>query len=170
MIIRYVLLTLLISNALLVGLAVSGLMFGSYKATYDESSPDYHRYSAVFIHFEKELSQRNMSSKDSIDFSHLNGGEWKVVCVFGGYTNPLQEMQRLGALIRDVDRDRLMEAGSSRFRLSQVEEFESMVAYIDSRDQANFLHFEHGIGVDGQHYKKCIRKPDTTLILVAPDP
>ena len=38
-----------------------------------------------------------------------------------------------------------------------------MLAYVDPSNTAHFAHFERGIGPGGQHFKKCIRKPETSV-------
>jgi hypothetical protein len=70
------------------------------------------------------IDQRRTSTDYSVDLSGLNNGEWKTACLFGGYTNPLDEMRALGANISEKDRARMTEAGSRGLRLSQVEEYE----------------------------------------------
>ncbi len=135
------------------------------KPIYDQNDPDYSRYSEIFARLEEQLARREMSSQETIDLSPLNGGDWRTACVFGGYNDPLKEMRNLGAVVSDIDQHRLSEAGSRGFRLSQVEEFEMMIAYVDRYNHAHFIHFERGIGALGQHLRACISKPDTKLVL-----
>ena len=95
--------------------------------------------------------------------SRLNDGHWKTACLFGGYTNPLRQMQAIGATIDVEDEARLTEAGSRGFRAAQVEESEMMIAYTDTGNRAHFPHFERGIGPAGQHLQECVSKPVTTI-------
>jgi hypothetical protein len=67
-----------------------------------------------------------------------------------------------------MDRFRLGQAGIRGVRLGQVEEFEILIAYIDHRNRAHFIHFEEGIGSEGQHLEKCIARPETKIILGGP--
>ena len=108
-----------------------------------------------------------MASKkeDAIDLSRLNNGAWKMACIFAGYTNPLEDMRALGANIDQKDELRLTAATTRGFRLGQVEEFEMLIAYVDPGNSARFIHFQSGIGPEGQHFRRCIPKPETQLFL-----
>jgi hypothetical protein len=134
-----------------------------YTPTYDRGDPDYHRFSPIFAELEGGIEQ-HPSTERAIDLSQLNGGSWKTACLFG-YTDPLQTMQKLGATIDAKDETRLTEARSRGFRAAQVEEFEMMIAYIDLANRAHFVHFERGLGAEGQHLEQCVSKPATSMIL-----
>jgi hypothetical protein len=75
-------------------------------------------------------------------------------------------MEALGANVSAEDRHRLLELKSSGWRLAQVEEFELMITYIDRANDARFVHFKHGFGSSGQHFEKCIAKPNTIVDLL----
>jgi hypothetical protein len=140
----------------------------SYRPTYDWDDPDYRRYSPVFARLRKELDRRDIADQDVIDLSSLNDGNWKTACVFGGYTDPLEEMRTFGATISGKDEVHLANARSRGFRIGPVEEFEIMIAYVNLSNHAHFVHFERGIGSWGQHFEKCISKPETQLVLTTP--
>jgi hypothetical protein len=140
----------------------------SYKPTYDQSHPDYDRYAEAFNRLSVSLSRRGITNDDAIDLSELNGGEWKIACVFGGYTRPLETMRALGGNINQKDQLRWTEAGSRGFRLGQVEEREMAIAYVDLNNNTQFIHFEYGIGPEGQHFEKCISRPETRLTFAMP--
>ena len=155
---------------LFVGSAVLGaitvLLFElSWSPTYDQSDPNYRRYTEAFDRLRVQLGKRGATTEDFVDLSQLNNGEWKTACLFGGYTYPLADMQGLGAHISEKDRVRLTAAGLRGFRAGQVEESEVAIAYVDLNNNAKFIHFESGIGPEGEHFKKCISKPETRLIL-----
>lgn len=139
------------------------LVEASYKPNYDVNSPDYGRYSEVFARLREQLDQRDPTDEDILDFAALNGGQWTTACLFGGYTHPLDEMLSREAVIDNTDRVRLTEARSRGVRLGTVEEFEALIAYIDLRNRAHFIHFSQGIGPSGQHFEQCISKPNTTI-------
>jgi hypothetical protein len=139
-----------------------------HEPAYDQSHPDYHRYAEAFNRLSVPISQRGITNEDAIDLFELNGGEWKTACIFGGYTNPLDKMRTLGADISPKDQSRLTEAGSRGFRLAQVEESEIAIAYVDFSNRAQFIHFKHGIGPEGQHLQRCISRPETLLTLAMP--
>ena len=133
------------------------------RPKYDENHPDYRRYSELFNHLADQASRPSLPHEHTIDFSGLSGGQWTTACLFGGYTDPLREIESRGALIDEADRTRLIEARSRGFRVGTVEEFEALVAYVDPANRAHFVHFRNGIGASGQHFERCIQKPDTTV-------
>ena len=137
----------------------------SWTPTYDQSDPNYRRYIETFDRLRRELDVRGATNEDFVDLSQLNNGEWKTACLFGGYTYPLNDMQALGAQISKKDRVRLTQAGLLGFRAGQVEEEEMAIAYVDFKNNAQFIHFASGIGSEGQYLKKCISKPETRLVL-----
>jgi hypothetical protein len=156
-----------------VGSWVAGIALGialllvelSWTPAYDHSDPNYHRYAEAFDRLRVQLDRRGATNKDFIDLSQLNNGDWKTACLFGGYMYPLGDMQALGAKISAKDRWRLSQAGWRGFRAGQVEEEEMAIAYVDLNNSAQFIHFASGIGPEGQHFKKCISKPQTRLVL-----
>lgn len=167
---RRVLFNLVGSLAGLCLLGVVALVVGlvaelSYTPVYDRADPNYHRYLEAFQRVRVPLNERGLTKEDYIDLSQLNDGDWKTACLFGGYTRPLDEMLALGATISEKDQIRLTEAGTRRFRIGQVDEFEIMIAFVDLSNNARFIHFHNGIGPAGQHFQKCISKPETTLVL-----
>lgn len=74
-------------------------------------------------------------------------------------------MVALGANVSSQDAERLLELGERGFRLAQVEEFELMIAYVDTKNDAHFVHFQNGFGSGGHHFEKCIAKPQTVVDL-----
>jgi hypothetical protein len=159
-----------IFGASFVALAILGvavlLVALSYRPSYDQAHPEYGRYAEAFHRLSVQFSARGITSDDAVDLSELNRGEWKVACVFGGYTSPLETMRACNANIDEKDQLRLSEAGSRGFRLAQVEESEMAIAYVDFDNNAHFIHFKHGIGPEGQHFQKCIVRAETRLLLM----
>lgn len=100
-----------------------------------------------------------------IDLSSLNGGDWAWACVFGGYNQPLETMEKLDAKVSAEDRRRLDELDERGFRFSQVEEFELMIAFVDREGLAHFPLFSTGVGSGGQHLMKCT---DRTHMMIDP--
>lgn len=142
----------------------------TYTPTYDRSDPDYAHYMAVFHQVHLARSQGAKAKDDDLDLSRLNAGEWTIACAFGGYTDPVRQMDALGATISKKDRERMNEARHGGFRLGPVEEYEFALAFVDLQNNARFIHFEHGIGPDGQHLRRCIAKPETRLSLASNKP
>ncbi len=140
----------------------------AFEPRYDARHPDHDRYAAVLATIREQLSQRSPGPQDALDLSALNGGDWTTACAFGGYRNPSEAMAKLGAEIGSADRLRLEEARTSGLRLAEVEEFEFMLAFVDAKRRAHFIHFRDGIGPDGQHFEKCICRPETHLPLADP--
>lgn len=158
---KWLLVLLSIAAACIVALVIRELF---WKPRYDEGDP---RYAAIA----QQLSQTHQAfaagdySRNELDLTSLNGGKWITACVFGGYTYPLNEMTNLGAKVSSEDEGRLRELDRRGFRLSQVEEFEVMITYVDLSGDAHFVHFRHGFGPGGQHFKRCVSKPTTAVRL-----
>jgi hypothetical protein len=51
-------------------------------------------------------------------------------------------------------------------RLFPIEEFEVVIAYKDLSNNAHFIHFNTGIGPEGQHRETCVSKPQARLLFV----
>jgi hypothetical protein len=137
------------------------------KPEYDEASPDHKQFSRIFERI-RGLDLVSSSASDwTIDFSELANGQWKTVCVLGGYTDPIKMAEESGWKIAKIDRDRLEVARHAGFRLAIVEEFELLIAYADPQNNARFLHLRRGIGAPGQHLEACVSKPETRLALDA---
>jgi hypothetical protein len=169
MILRRLVLILVGSVIALPALGVAALLVElSYTPAYDQSDLDYQRYSDAFDRLRLQIDSRGTTKEDVIDLSQLNKGEWKMACVFGGYTKPVEKMRELGANINEKDQVRMTEAESRGFRLGQVEEFEMAIAYFDLNSNAQFIHVESGIGPEGQYFQKCISKPETRLFVLGP--
>lgn len=88
------------------------------------------------------------SGPQAIDLASLNGGDWTGACLYGGYNDPLTHMRDLQANITPQDEERLKDLNHG-FRLNQVEEFEAIVAFIDTANTAHLIHFKHGLGPEG---------------------
>ncbi len=101
----------------------------------------------------------------TIDLAPLNNGQWTMACIFGGYNDPLEDIEKLQVKITPEDRRRLENAGSTALRLNQVEEYEIMVVYVDPSGYARIAHFRGGLGSGGQHLRSCISKPQTNIDL-----
>ena len=147
-----------------VGIAAVILRLFWYTPTYDTDNPDHQRLSQAFAELGAQIEQVPLSER-TIGLSHVNEGSWKRACLFGGYTDPLREMQTFGATIDAKDETRLTEARSRGLRAAQVEESEVMVAYVDLNNHAHFIHFERGMGPIGQHFQRCVSKPETSIII-----
>jgi len=132
---------------------------------YDQDHPDYQRFAGMFEHIRAADLATSSASDRSIDFSELASGNWQTVCLLGGFTDPLKLAEERGWSTAETDRDRLGAARHGGFRLAIVEEFELLIAYVDQLNNAEFIHFNRGIGVAGQHLQACVSKPATRLDL-----
>ena len=150
----------------LVVLAVVLVLFDMYWApNYDDDDPRYQKLVSRLAEIRQSRKpDGSIDIEEGIDLSDLNGGDWTTACVFGGYNDPLEEMEKLGAKVSDEDRAQLGELKGG-FRIAQVEEFEIMFTFIDLTGTAQFVHFEGGIGSAGQHLEQCITKPQTVIDL-----
>lgn len=118
---------------------------------YDTDDPDYNWPST------------SLGGRD-VDLARLNGGNWQIACVFGGYTSPVAEMKRLGISVRPADFARLWPFRGFPIRSDAVEEEEAAVAFADNNGVAHFILLPSR-GIDLQHFRRCIGRPETLLNL-----
>lgn len=137
-----------------------------FEVEYDEGHRDYEQFAREFERIQKLDLVSSAASDWSIDFSQLASGNWQTACLLGGFIDPLKTAEEFGWGTAEADRDRL-KARLGGLRASIVEEFEVLVAYTDQLNNAEFIHFRHGIGAAGQHLRACISKPETRLVLDA---
>jgi hypothetical protein len=139
----------------LIGVPVVLLFLWYFKPVfwpaYNTNHPDYNWLS-------KSLGERE------IDLARLNEGDWQTACVFGGYNDPVVEMRRLGISVRAGDVIRLWRYRGFPIRLDAVEEDETAVAYVDNAGFADFILLPNP-AVDLQHFRGCIKRPETFLSL-----
>jgi hypothetical protein len=119
---------------------------GQDKPDYEPIASELKRYRAVF-------KGRPPAKGDELDLSGLNKGDWRTACLVGGYNNYMRVMK---------DRDPVDWTFEMR---GFVDEFEMALAYVDTAGNPHVMHFKEGIGSDGQHFKKCISKPEMTIPL-----
>ena len=150
-----------LSAAILFGFVVVIALYVSYRPEYGTDSVDYDQYSAAFSGIEKIAAGSRQPLV--VDFADLKGGRWRSVCLIGGYEDPIRVMRQQGASISPEDERRMAETARAGFRLGAVEEFEVMIAYTDDQNLAHFIHFERGFGPEGQHFQKCVSKPETVI-------
>jgi hypothetical protein len=148
-----------------VGIAALLLFLFFDQPNYDVAHPNYNYFAEMFERLREPVSFRGMTNEDVIDFSQLNGGEWKVACLLGGYRDPLETMRAIGANINEKDQVRWTKARSRGLRLAPVEEHEMAIVYVDLANNAQFIHFRDGIGPEGQGFQKCVARPETRLVL-----
>jgi ATP phosphoribosyltransferase regulatory subunit HisZ len=148
---------------LLAAIAATFFILINVRPDYDVADPDYLRYSEIFAEF-REKSAAGTLEGTVLDLSELNGGAWSTACLFGGYTDPVGAMLAKGAEVDSADKERLPRNGFGA-RIAAVEEYELLIAYVDSGNRAHFIHFRDGLGPEGQHLQKCAQKPRTTILL-----
>lgn len=136
----------------------------TWKPHYDDTNPKY-RFLTEQIGKIAERWLKGDYSRNTLDLTLLNDGNWTIACVYGGYNNPLDEMIDRGATVSSANRARLIELGNKDFRLSQVEESEVMVVYVDKSNEAHFIHAGNGFGPNGQHLKQCTTSTNPRLEL-----
>ncbi len=82
----------------------------------------------------------NAKPSQKINFAVVNDGDWTKLCFFGGYTNPLGTMRKFGD-VTVFDRVYQFFKGLPLLRFGQVEESETMIAYVDGQNVVHFIHF-----------------------------
>ncbi|KAA5602193.1 hypothetical protein F1193_06050 [Blastochloris sulfoviridis] len=132
------------------------------RPTFDRADPDYGAFAERFAQAARALDDGRAAS---VNLAPATGGAWRTACLFGGYTWPIEEMERRGASIRDADRQSLAEPGG--LRLTPVEEHEVLVSIVDEAGNARFIHFDHGLNSHGQHFQACVTRPETFVTIDA---
>ncbi|WP_395450267.1 hypothetical protein ACHMW7_10960 [Aminobacter sp. UC22_36] len=146
-------------------LACTAFIFATtWKPPYDDANPKY-RFLTEQIGEIADRWSKGDHRRSAVDLALLNDGNWTIACIYGGYGNPLDEMIGRGATVSSANRARLTELANRDFRLSQVEEFEAMVAYVDKSNEAHFIHIGYGFGPNGQHLKQCTTSTNPRLEL-----
>lgn len=141
---------------------VASVMFEP-RPVFDRDHPDYGPFASQFARAEKAFS----AGEDwaVIDLAPVNGGAWRSACLFGGFTRPVERLLSLGATVSASDRQRLSSALG--WRAAPVEEFEMLVAFTDEQGQAHFIHFDRGVGAEGQHYEACVTRPKSQVAIAS---
>ena len=144
-------------------------MLLSYSPRYDEDHPDYRRYVERFEALRVRLDG-HAATPQFVEFADLNGGAWKTACLFGGTPTRCWTCALAPKNIdaKDAPGAHGEAAGSRLPHFGPIEEFETAIAYVDPGNKARFIHMKSGIGPRGRHFKKCIDKPETRLV-VGPD-
>lgn len=132
------------------------------EPVYDVADPDYAHFSHEFDRLAAAFEHREPTARDTLDLAPLNGGRWTTACLFGGYTDPVEKLERMGVRVPQAEQRR-MAAASGGFRLAPVEEFEVVIAYIDAKATTRLIHFKNGFGPSGQHFERCVSKPETVM-------
>ena len=143
--------------------------FFLWSPLYDDDDPRHAPLVRQLSEIGKALRQGNPTSA-TLDLTSLNNGDWVTACVFGGYNDPLNAMEKKGAEFSSGDKRRLLQLGKRGMRLAQVEESEVLFVYMDATGRARYVHFEYGFGPEGQHFERCISKPVTRIQLSQPNP
>ncbi|MEO5323437.1 hypothetical protein PV773_08935 [Mesorhizobium sp. CC13] len=136
----------------------------SWTPQYDDDDPRYHFLTQQITSIAERWSKGDFGN-NSVNLTLLNDGRWKAACILGGYNSALDELEKLGATVSEANKARLVELRENGFRISEVEEFEMMIVFVDSANEGRFIHFESGLGPDGQHLKKCTYRSNPKLEL-----
>lgn len=133
--------------------------FAGFPFTFSTGHPDYQTLS-------KSISKSRGAEK--LDISILNNGNWLTACLFGGYTDPVTHMKAIGK-ISIADRLYQPLKSWSVWRISQVEEHETMVAYSDQNGWITFIHM-NSTNTSNMlaHHKQCTSRSEA-FFLMPPD-
>jgi len=99
---------------------------------YNKNHKNYYEYSNKIM---------KLNSSSVLNFEKINDGHWKVLCLFGGYTNPSKYMSKYSNIPFPINFVQNFKSYSV-FRFSEVEEFESLISYIDSENYVHFMHMD----------------------------
>jgi hypothetical protein len=119
----------------LIGLLTYNTM--AQQALYDRADPDYGWIKSEFgRRFRGETG-------DPMDWSRVNGGDWKRLCVFHPYTNPIAAITGMGGTLAPADAARVqVENQPGMFRVAAVGENETLIAYRRTDDRIVVIHLD----------------------------
>ncbi|CAN7443185.1 hypothetical protein LJR090_003584 [Bosea sp. LjRoot90] len=132
--------------------AVPAILLGA-RSLLGENNPQYSQFLSELERYRMILKGRALLEGDELDISTLNEGNWRTACLVGGY----KDYARVINARESVD----WKPKTSTF----VDEFEMALVYVDVAGIPNVMHFRSGIGPIGQHFERCITKPDTRIQL-----
>lgn len=154
---------LLMKTLMVLGVAVFVIHEKLNPPDYDLAGPDVEHFAPLF----KAIS-RSPDGSGTLDLAPLHGGRWFMACGFGGYTDPVQALKKLGRSIDPQDEARLVRAAEARMFMIEESEF-ALVSWED-RKPARVTFFANGFGPSGQEFQRCIRRPDTVLTISEDQP
>lgn len=149
----------LLAAAIVISLFTGLLVFVAAVLQFD-ASPMPGEDNPQYVQFQSELERYRMISKgrglrhgDDLDVANLNEGNWRTACLVGGYKDYVRVLNTREA----VD----WKPKQRTF----VDEFQMALVYVDAVDTPSVMHFRSGIGPEGQHFERCITKPNTRIPL-----
>jgi hypothetical protein len=136
-----------------------------FGPSFQDDDPQYAFINDTFVSLVQAQSQSgSYPTGVTLDFAQINDGDWAIMCLLGGYSSPSRMANSLGGTFSAQDTERLKRTKAG-LRLFEIEEWETGLLYVDSAKRAHFVHFGGGFGPGGQHYEKCIYRPDTVMEL-----
>lgn len=140
--------------------------FSGGPIEYDTNDPDFY-----WIAHQLDDARRDPQADHSLDFSLLSETNWRVACLFGGYTDPRDTLPKFGGVISKEDDRRLSSQNRGFAGIGPIEEFEAMVAFVRADNSTHTIHFPDSPGYRWQHIYGCAERPDTVVRLTfTPDP
>lgn len=119
----------------LIGVLTYSVM--AQQALYDRDDPDY-----AWIKSEFDRRFRG-ETRAPMDWSRLNGGDWKRLCVFHPFTNPIAAIVGMGGALAPADAARVkVENQPGWFRVASVGENETLIAYRRGDDRMTLIHVD----------------------------
>ncbi len=155
---------LLLACLIVPTLSLAALFIWGNSVSFDTTDPDFAWISVRLSEIQTNADSIGVTDGAAIDFAGLNKGNWMAVCAIGGFNDPIDVIIEQGGRVSEMDRARLEDKYRVPVRLSIIEEFEFMIAYTDRNGGAHFIHFPRGIGSGGQHFLKCISRPETVMV------
>lgn len=140
----------LFTSLLAAAVAILHLGAGSLPG---ENNPQYAQFLSELERYRTILKGRAVQEGDELDISTLNGGNWRTACLVGGYKDYVKVINAHDP----VDWKPKMSSG--------VGEFEMALVYVDAAGMPDVVHFRSGVGPYGQHFARCIAKPETRIPL-----
>jgi hypothetical protein len=149
-------------------LFVAGMGFLAYSwrleaARFDLSNPDY-LYLAALVKEGPKVPGITYYLPATVSLKHLNGGDWQLICLIGGYSDPeeilSQEAAKRGVWARVIEPVERHPSG-----LTVVEEHEGAISLVDGTGRGKTILIPTGVmlAAESQGFFECFG-PETDEI------
>jgi hypothetical protein len=147
--------------------AIGLLIYSSWQAAarFDRTNPDF-LYVAGLVKEGPKVPGITYFLPSTVSLRHINGGDWRFICLIGGYSDPekilSQEASKRGVWARVIDPVEPHPLG-----LTVVEEHEGAISFIDTTGHGKTILIPTGVmlAAESQGFFECFG-PETDEIIL----
>lgn len=143
--IRWVLALGVITAPITIPLTLIGAHIWDGATRYDRGHPDYKYVTSQF---------KAGSKSASIDLRVINQGDWQVICVIGGYNDPVVILDE-GAAARGITFQKIDPVPTQVLGIAPVEENEGAISFIDGAGRGRTILINGFERLARQHAYAC---------------